>query len=126
MSISDNNPKAKKGEEKIPLGLFPPIAMKLISLVMQHGAKKYGLRNWRLTRIKESTYYHAMQRHLTSWFDGEDNDADSGLPHLAHVAASVAILLDAENQNVLDKDRKISAQKRLQIQIKESSDEKEN
>lgn len=117
MSVVDLNPKAQEGAVKDPLGLFPPVAMKLISLVMQHGANKYGKENWRETHIKESTYYHAMQRHLTAWFDGEDLDPDSGLPHLAHVAASVAILLDADNQGCLSKDRQEYAKFRASIPL---------
>ena len=105
MSVIDLNPKAKFGDEKVPLHLFPPVAMELIALVMKNGAEKYGPYNWRLTKVKSSTYYAAMLRHLTAYFEGQDIDPESGKPHLAHVAASVCILLDADSKGCLIDDR---------------------
>jgi hypothetical protein len=36
-----------------------------------------------------------MKRHIAAWLDGEDDAPDSGVNHLAHVGASVHILLKA-------------------------------
>lgn len=105
MSVVDLNPKAKLGNEKVPLHLIPPVAMNEIALVMKNGADKYGEYNWRVTKVHTSTYYAAMLRHLTAYFEGEDCDKESGKPHLAHVAASVCILLDAESKSCLIDDR---------------------
>ena len=46
-------------------------------------------------------------RHLSRWFEGEDLDTDSTLPHLAHVLACVAIIVDAEAAGKLNDDRMI-------------------
>ena len=56
--------------------------------VLQGGAEKYGIRNWRKDKIKASTYEGAMLRHLKAWAEGEDNDPDSGFSHLQHLRAS--------------------------------------
>lgn len=110
MSSPDANPKHAVGALKPGLHAIPPVALLLLGQVMQHGAAKYGLMNWRKTRISASTYYDAMQRHLLAWWDGQDNDPDSGLPHLAHVMASCALALDAEQCETLDDDRPVPGQ----------------
>jgi hypothetical protein len=99
------DPKGEAGSHKVPLWLVPPEASKQAALVHAHGAKKYGAFNWRATRVCASTYISALQRHFDSWRDGEDNDPESGLSHLAHVAANVNILLDAAACSVLEDDR---------------------
>lgn len=45
--------------------------------------------------MKASVYVAAMQRHLLKWFHSQDNDVESGVSHLAHVAACCNILMDA-------------------------------
>jgi hypothetical protein len=64
---------------------------------------KYGRTNWRAAGIRFSIYYDAINRHLDKWFEGEDIDPDSGLPHLAHAMAGIAILIDGtETGNATD------------------------
>lgn len=89
------NPKDRVGEKKPPLHLIPSAAEIAESLVMALGAKKYGPFNWRGANVKASVYVAAARRHLLQWFDGEDNDAESGTSHLAHARACLGILLDA-------------------------------
>ena len=45
--------------------------------------------------MNASTYISATHRHFHSWVEGENIDPESGLHHLAHVAANIFILLDA-------------------------------
>ncbi len=49
-----------------------------------------------------------MQRHLGEYATGVDLEEDSGLPHLAHIAANCLILLDAEHAGTLIGDRHIA------------------
>jgi hypothetical protein len=44
-------------------------------------------------------------RHLNAWRDGEDVDPESGRSHIAHIAASCNILLDAEHCGTLQDER---------------------
>ena len=37
----------------------------------------------------------AARRHLLQWFDGQDDDSESGVSHLAHARACLGILIDA-------------------------------
>ena len=89
------NPKDRLGARKPPLQLIPPAAELLESSVMALGARKYGPFNWRSTNVKASVYVAAARRHLLQWFDGQDDDPESGVSHLAHARACLGILLDA-------------------------------
>lgn len=99
------NPKDLVGARKPPLHLVPAAANILESLVLRHGADKYGEFNWREKRIKISEYIAATQRHLSSWFDGEDIDPESGQSHLAHARATLSIALDAISRDSFIDDR---------------------
>ena len=101
----DIDPKGAAGALKVPLALVPPSASAAIAKVLQRGAEKYGQWNWRKARVGRMTYAHAIKRHLDAWIDGEDNDPESGLPHIAAVAASACIVLDAELFGTLEDDR---------------------
>jgi len=90
------NPKAIYGRAKPSLGLIPGAAMVEASAVFQLGADKYGRFNWRKDPVEAETYMNAALRHMFSWFDGEDNDPESGASHLAHALACMAILIDAK------------------------------
>ena len=91
----DANPKTQYGLAKPGLSKVPPLAMLAIGEVMSRGAAKYGPMNWRKDPVSSSTYYDAAMRHLMAWWDGQSNDPETGLPHLAHAAANMCILLDA-------------------------------
>jgi hypothetical protein len=72
---------------------------------MSDGKAKYGPMNWREKRVTSSVYYNAAMRHLMAWWDGEDLAPDSGVHHLAHAMACLAIVLDAESVGKLNDDR---------------------
>lgn len=99
------NPKQAIGSDKMPFHLWPETATILGCLGLLDGALKYGRSNFRDAGVRSSIYYDAARRHLNKWFEGEDVDPDSGLPHLAHVLASVAIVVDADAAGVLNDDR---------------------
>jgi len=77
----------------------------LIAEVMKHGARKYGSFNWREKSVSRVEYISAARRHLLALLDGEDNDPDSGLPHEAHAAGCMAVLLDAMSLGKMIDDR---------------------
>ncbi len=90
------NPKDRIGDTKPPLHLIPPSAEILEAVVMGLGARKYGPYNWRSSSIRATVYVAAAKRHLAQWLDGQDDDAESGVSHLAHARACLGILLDAQ------------------------------
>lgn len=106
--MKHNDPKGEIGETKTPLGLIPSSAMEQTAWVHKLGAKKYGAYNWRKSGVCASTYVNAIMRHLNAWKDGETLDPESGFSHLAHIAASCNILMDADHCGTLDDDRNIT------------------
>ncbi len=105
VSIKPTNPKDIIGSDKLPLHLVPTSAIALESLAFLDGALKYGRQNWRRAGARASIYYDAALRHLHKWFEGEDIDEESGVPHLAHVRACIGILIDADMAGKLTDDR---------------------
>ncbi|RVD77030.1 dATP/dGTP diphosphohydrolase domain-containing protein [Pseudomonas koreensis] len=99
------NPKDLIGSGKLPLHLWPVTATALGSLGLLDGMLKYGRSNFRAVGVRASIYYDAASRHLNAWFEGEAVDPDSGLPHLAHALACLAIIVDAEAAGKLSDDR---------------------
>lgn len=99
------NPKDAAALKRVPMHLLPQVGVVYGAMACRDGAIKYGPYNWRERSISLVQYVGAMQRHLSSLLDGEDNASDSELPHLAHVIATAAILLDAKQAGALIDDR---------------------
>lgn len=84
----------KKDEGKEDWSLLPPIALRPVIRVLQFGATKYGRHNYAEEQgILWSRFYAAALRHLTSWYEGEDKDSESGELHLAHACCCIIMLL---------------------------------
>lgn len=101
----DNNPKTLQGSKKIPTHVVPPIAFYVMGMAMEDGARKYGPYNWREKSISSSVYIDAAKRHIDLWWDGEQKAADSGVHHLGHAMACLALVLDSEYGGSLNDDR---------------------
>lgn len=101
----DENPKDRVSAGKPPLHLIPPAAEILESVVMSLGARKYGPFNWRSAKVRATVYIAAAKRHLAQWLDGDNDDSESGVSHLAHARACLGILLDAQATGNLVDDR---------------------
>lgn len=78
------NPKDLIGSSKLPLSLWPATATAMGCLAFLDGALKYGRSNFRAVGVRASIYVDAAKRHLDAWFEGEEFDPDSSLPHLSH------------------------------------------
>lgn len=105
------NPKELQAtaDSKAPLQYLDPVMDEDIAYVMEHGALKYGLRNYRDTPMKASVYVGAMRRHLKAWATGEDLDPDSGRPHLAHLVACAVVIEAAREAGTYVDDRTVKA-----------------
>lgn len=102
------NPKDMIGSDKLPLHLWPTTATALGCLGLLDGALKYGRANFRAVGVRTTIYVDACLRHLYKFFEGEDIDPDSGLPHLSHALACLAIIVDAQAAGKLNDDRNIA------------------
>ena len=99
------NPKDIIGSGKLPLGLVPDTLITMAALAFMEGASKYGRYNWRIAGVRTSIYHDAMLRHVMKWWNGEDCDPVTKVPHLASVIACAGIMLDAELCGKLTDDR---------------------
>ena len=103
-----SNPKDIVAAGKLPLHLWPTTATAMGCLGLLDGAGKYGRSNFRAVGVKASVYVDACKRHLDAWFEGEEADPDSGLPHLSHALACLAIIVDAQAAGKLNDDRMLA------------------
>lgn len=102
---TDSNPKLSVGSKKVSFAATPSSAIVFLAEAMNDGAKKYGIKNWRKSKVIMSIYIDAIERHLLELKDGIDIASDSKLTHLAHIMANCAIILDAKELGVLIDDR---------------------
>lgn len=96
------NPKDLVGDDKLPLHLWPPSATAYGCLGMFEGKLKYGLVNYRGSKVIASIYVAAAKRHLDEWYEGLDY-TDEGNPSLGNALATIAIIVDAiVNESLID------------------------
>jgi hypothetical protein len=101
-----NDPKGLAGAKKAPMHLLPPLPLMRLAWAMGHGAAKYGVNNFLDAKVLASTYIGAIGRHWAQFSSGEDNDNDSGLSHIALLAANCMILMAAADAGTLIDDRR--------------------
>ena len=99
------NPKDAVGVKKVPLSTVSAIIVAEMGLGMLEGARKYGRHNYRIAGVRASVYYDAAMRHLMAWWEGQDIDPDSGLPHIVKALSTLAVLRDAQHNNKMRDDR---------------------
>lgn len=83
----------KDDQDKIRFDLIPPGPLQDLAAIYTMGAKKYADRNWE-KGLSWGRVFGAVMRHLWAFWKGEDNDPESGLPHLAHAAWGCFALLE--------------------------------
>lgn len=76
---------------KLDWCLLPINALREVVKVLDYGAKKYSKDNWQ--KVEPYEYKKAAFRHWTAYVEGEKNDPETGLSHLAHLACDVLFLL---------------------------------
>jgi hypothetical protein len=90
----DHRPQAMKASHgKVMLHLLPPGPLCDVARVREFGASKYAPWDWTIGR-NWTDYYDAVLRHMFAWQTGQDNDPESGLPHLAHACCTSLFLLE--------------------------------
>lgn len=82
----------EKGQKQARLGSIDPKALLTMAEVAGFGEAKYARLNY-LKGYPWSLSWDALQRHLLAFWAGQDNDEESGLPHLAHAAWHCLALL---------------------------------
>jgi hypothetical protein len=103
--LKPTNPKDMAATARLPLHLVPDTLKAYAALAFAEGAAKYGAYNWRRAGVRASVYRSAVDRHLAAWWNGEDVDPMTGVPHLASAIAGLAIILDADLLGKMTDDR---------------------
>ena len=90
--------EAKADQGKVRPTLVPASLVLAVAKVREYGCKKYkDPENWR--KVEPQRYKDALYRHWLAYLSGEKNEAESGLPHLWHLACNVAFLIEMEVQD---------------------------
>jgi hypothetical protein len=78
--------------------LVPSEIVRCIARVREYGVQKYkDPDNWKCVDIYR--YQNALYRHLLAYIDEPyGKDAESGLPHLWHIACNVAFLCELQKE----------------------------
>lgn len=103
LSPQEANSATRYNAGKPQWTLFDVSVFEGVVRVLEFGAKKYGVDNWK-KGFKWSSIMNSMYRHLYKWwYKGEENDEESGLPHMDHVACNVYFMLwHLQNKKELD------------------------
>jgi hypothetical protein len=78
---------------KLRWSLLPLDGVEEIVKVLEHGAKKYSVDNWKYVENGVERYWDSLVRHIMAWKKGEIIDPESGFSHLAHAGCNVLFLL---------------------------------
>ena len=89
---------SKYDGDKPRLDLVPGEAVLAMGRAFTYGANKYEAHNWR-KGIKHSRLYAACLRHLTAYWMGETHDPESGLSHIDHAMANLAMLISTTDKD---------------------------
>jgi hypothetical protein len=84
----------KFDQEKPDYSLVPFGALDETVKVLTYGARKYDRHNWKY--VDDIRYQAALMRHFSLYMQGEYDDPETGISHLAHMACSVLFLLQKQ------------------------------
>lgn len=102
--VTLHSPKYDTG--KMRLDLVPASGIFAAADVFGYGAQKYYANSWRTGKMVDwSRTYGSIQRHLLSFWSGENTDPESGKPHLSHAVTQLMILIEHQNINKEGDDR---------------------
>ncbi len=90
--VTNEKTGGAKGRKGAMLGAVDPRSLLEVAEVAGFGTEKYDRYNF-LRGYDWSLSYDAMQRHANQFWSGQNNDDESGLPHMAHVAWHALALL---------------------------------
>lgn len=81
--ITNPQTGGQKGRKPERYELLPFDVLAEVARVYAMGASKYEDDNWKLG-YDYGLSFGALMRHITAWWEGENNDLESGESHLAH------------------------------------------
>lgn len=99
----------RKNQGKLKWSLVDFPSFEPMVRVLEFGAAKYAAHNWK-KGLKITEVIDSLMRHLTALNDGEDNDPESGLPHIGHIQCNAMFLaFMLKNRPDLDERHKVES-----------------
>lgn len=83
----------KHDSDKVRYSLLPKGVLEKVLNVLEFGATKYAVENWKEVPNARTRYYDAAMRHIQAWYYGETKDPETGESHLAHAICCLMFLL---------------------------------
>lgn len=87
----EDQPAVRYDADKARVDLIPASFIENLGRHYGEGAKKYAERNWEKGMSFSRCYASAM-RHMLAFWSGEDNDAETGSPHVIAAAWNMAAI----------------------------------
>lgn len=81
----------RENEGKLKWSLVSWKALEPMVRVLMFGASKYDNHNWK-RGLKYTETCESLQRHMNSFLEGEDDDKESKLSHVAHILCNAMFL----------------------------------
>jgi hypothetical protein len=91
MDNESKNEGLRYDEGKARVDLLSPIALLGIAKILEVGARKYAVNNWR-KGMAWNKVIASLLRHTFKFMAGEDLDQETGLPHVDHIACNAMFL----------------------------------
>lgn len=112
-STSDNELGDRNNKGKLRWSLVDMKTLEGLVKVLMMGAEKYSDFNWQ-KGLPINEVYESLMRHLVSFMDGEDNDAESGLSHLDHAMCNIYFM-----KWFMDNKPEMDNRRKKKVEIKE-------
>lgn len=94
LQCSQTTEAVRYNQDKLRYDLIPPEFVTAIAEVFTFGAQKYTPNNWKgFTPEQREEIKGSLLRHIYAYLEGEENDPESGLSHLAHAGCNLAFML---------------------------------
>lgn len=90
----------KFDNNKPRFSLLPIRELWQIVEVLEYGARKYEVDNWKRVPNCKQRYFDAAMRHILARQNGEVFDSETKMPHLAHAMCCLFFWLWHDNENI--------------------------
>lgn len=97
----------KHDEGKRRMDLLPSEWIEGLADVLTFGCKKYADRNWE-KGMAWGRPFGALMRHAWTWWGGKEDDPETELDHMLHVAVNALFLYSYRKRQIGDDTRNIT------------------